>query len=57
MAGPDTNKQWLIISSADKAQIDELCDPATMYPIVHDEQHDTYWIDEPFTCTGKTGPS
>ena len=21
------------------------------------EQHDTYWIDEPSTCTRKTGPS
>jgi hypothetical protein len=38
-------------------QIDKLCDPATTYPIVHDEQHDTYWIDEPFTCTRRTGPS
>ncbi|GAA3108807.1 hypothetical protein GCM10010464_84630 [Pseudonocardia yunnanensis] len=57
VAGPDTNKYWFTISSADQAQIDKLCDPATRYPIVHDEQHDTYWIDEPFTCTRRTGPS
>jgi hypothetical protein len=56
-AGPDTDKYWLTISSADQAQIDKLCDPATTYPIVHDDQHDTYWIDEPFTWIEKTGPS
>lgn len=55
--GPDTNKYWFTISSADHAQIDKLCDPHTRYPVVHDEQHDTYWIDEPFTCTRRADPS
>jgi hypothetical protein len=54
--GPDTNRYWFIISSADQAQIHKLCDPSTRYPIVHDEQHETYWIDEPFTCTSQAGP-
>lgn len=54
---PDTNRYWFTISSADRTQIDRLCDPTTRYPIVHDAQHDTYWIDEPFTCTTRTGPS
>jgi len=52
---PDTNKYWFTISSADQAQIDKVCDPATAYPIVYDQQHDTYWFDEPFSCTGYTG--
>jgi hypothetical protein len=55
--GPDTNKYWFTSSSADQAQIDKLCDPTTKYPIVYDEQHGTYWIDEPFTCTRRVGPS
>lgn len=38
-------------------QIDKLCDPATKSPIVHDAQHNTYWIDEPFSCTSKMSPS
>lgn len=54
---PYTNKYWFTISSADQAQIDKLCDPTTKYPIVYDEQHDTYWIDEPFTCTNRVNPS
>jgi hypothetical protein len=52
----DTNKYWFTISSADPKQIDKLCDPATSYPIVYDQQHDTYWIDEPFTCTTRSSP-
>lgn len=52
---PDTNKYWFTISSADRAQIDKVCDPATAYPIVYDQQHDTYWLDEPFSCTGWAG--
>ncbi|MFC9557664.1 hypothetical protein ACFTWF_43430 [Rhodococcus sp. NPDC056960] len=54
---PDTNKYWFTISSADRSQIDRLCDPAATYPIVFDDQHDTYWIDEPFTCESREGPS
>ncbi|WP_316769591.1 hypothetical protein [Streptomyces sasae] len=54
---PDTNRYWFTISSADRTQIDSLCDPTTRYPIVHDGQYDTYWIDEPFTCTTRIGPS
>jgi len=54
---PGTNKYWFTISSADRAQIDKLCDPRTTYPVVHDEQHRTYWIDKPFTCTSRVGPS
>jgi hypothetical protein len=53
----DTNKYWFTISSADRTQIDELCDPATEYPIVYDAQHDTYWLDEPFTCTKWAAPA
>lgn len=55
--GPDTNEYWFTISAASRAQIDKLCDPTTKYPIVYDEQHDTFWIDEPFTCTSRVGPS
>jgi hypothetical protein len=51
----DTNKYWFTISSADRAQIDKVCDPATASPIVYDQQHDTYWLDEPFSCTGYAG--
>jgi PAB1-binding protein PBP1 len=50
---PDTNKYWFTIAAADPAQIDKLCDPATTYQLVYDQQHDTYWIDEPFTCTDR----
>jgi hypothetical protein len=53
----DTNEYWFTISAANQAQVDKLCDPTTKYPIVYDEQHDTYWIDEPFTCTNRVGPS
>lgn len=48
---------WFTIASGDPAQIDKLCDPATPYPIVYDAQHDTYWREEPFTCTNRVGPS
>lgn len=48
----DTNKYWFTIGSADRSQIDTVCDPATTYPIVYDQQHDTYWLDEPFNCGG-----
>lgn len=54
---PDINKYWFTISSAEQAQINKLCDPTTKYPIVYDKQHDTYWMDEPFTCTSHTNPS
>ncbi|RNG33559.1 hypothetical protein [Streptomyces botrytidirepellens] len=53
----DTNTYWFTISSADRSQIDELCDPDTEYPIVYDEQHNTYWLDEPFTCTRRAAPA
>ena len=53
---PDTNKYWFTIAAADPAQIDKLCDPATTYQLVYDQQHDTYWIDEPLTCTARTSP-
>ena len=53
---PGVNKYWFTIASADKAQIDKLCDPTTTYPVVYDQQHNTYWIDEPFTCTTRTAP-
>jgi len=54
---PDTNQYWFTIASGDPSQIDKLCDPATQYPIVYDAQHNTYWRDEPFTCTDRFGPS
>ncbi|MFI0816786.1 hypothetical protein ACH4TX_09770 [Streptomyces sp. NPDC021098] len=53
----DTSKYWFTISSADRSQIDTLCDPTTAYPIVYDAQHDTYWLDEPFTCTRWAAPA
>ncbi|KAJ5301780.1 hypothetical protein PENANT_c002G00165 [Penicillium antarcticum] len=53
----DTNKYWFTISAGDKAQIDQLCDPDTKYPIVYDQQHDTWFIDEPFDCTRRTNPT
>ena len=52
----DTNQYWFTIASGDPAQIDKLCDPATQYPVVYDAQHNTYWRDEPFTCTDRFGP-
>lgn len=33
------------------ARLDKLCDTSTTYPIIHDQQHDTWFIDEPFDCT------
>lgn len=51
---PDTNMYWFTISSGDPAQLDRVCDPATKYPLVYDAQHNTYWIDEPFTCTSRS---
>ncbi|KAJ5767184.1 uncharacterized protein N7511_004800 [Penicillium nucicola] len=53
----DTNKYWFTISAGDKAQIDRLCDQDTTYPIVYDQQHDTWFIDEPFDCTRRSNPS
>lgn len=53
----DTNEYWFTISSADRSQIDELCDPDTEYPLVYDEQHNTYWLDDPFTCTRRAAPA
>ncbi|MDV6278286.1 hypothetical protein R3Q06_33090 [Rhodococcus erythropolis] len=55
--GADTNEYWFTVSSADQGQIDQLCDPTTVYPIVRDVQHDTYWVDEPFACASRVGPS
>ncbi|KAJ5180603.1 hypothetical protein N7492_003813 [Penicillium capsulatum] len=54
---PDTNLYWFTISSGDRAQIDQLCDPNTKYPIVFDKQHTTWFIDEPFDCTQRTSPA
>lgn len=56
MIRPDTNMYWFTISSGDAAQIDKLCEPNTNFPIVFDSQHNTWWIDEPFDCTQRTGP-
>ncbi|CAG8009238.1 unnamed protein product [Penicillium salamii] len=53
----DTNKYWFTISAGDKAQIDQLCDSDTTYPIVFDQQHNTWFIDEPFDCTRRTNPT
>jgi hypothetical protein len=53
----DTNKYWFTISAGEKAQIDQLCDQDTTYPIVYDQQHDTWFIDEPFDCTRRTNPT
>ncbi|KAJ5494216.1 hypothetical protein N7463_010303 [Penicillium fimorum] len=52
----DTNNYWFTISAGDKTQINKLCDPNTTYPIVYDQQHDTWFIDEPFDCTQRTNP-
>lgn len=53
---PDTNMYWFTISSGESAQIDELCARNSSLPIVYDSQHNTWWIDEPFECTQRTGP-
>ncbi|KAJ6013439.1 hypothetical protein N7540_008030 [Penicillium herquei] len=53
----DTNLYWFTISSGEKSQIDQLCDPNQTYPIVYDQQHNTWFIDEPFDCTQRTSPS
>jgi hypothetical protein len=53
----DTNKYWFTISAGDKPQIDQLCDQGTTYPIVYDQQHNTWFIDEPFDCTRRTNPT
>lgn len=53
----DTNKYWFTISAGEKAQINQLCDPDTTYPIVYDQQHNTWFIDEPFDCTRRTNPT
>jgi hypothetical protein len=52
----DTNKYWFTVSAGDEAQIDRLCDLETSYPIVFDQQHGTWFVDEPFDCTRRTGP-
>ncbi|KAI2791197.1 hypothetical protein POX_c04053 [Penicillium oxalicum] len=52
----DTNLYWFTISSGNSSQIDQLCDPATTFPLVFDSQHSTWWIDEPFDCTQRTSP-
>ncbi|KAJ5752603.1 hypothetical protein N7520_009520 [Penicillium odoratum] len=52
----DTNKYWFTISSGEQSQIDKLCDANQKYPIVYDQQHDTWFIDEPFDCTQRTSP-
>ncbi|CAI7661069.1 unnamed protein product [Penicillium glandicola] len=52
----DTNNYWFTVSAGDKTQINKLCDPDTTYPIVYDQQHDTWFIDEPFDCTRRTTP-
>ncbi|CAI7628326.1 unnamed protein product [Penicillium bialowiezense] len=44
-------------NAGDKDQIDQLCDPDTTYPIVFDQQHNTWFIDEPFDCTRRTNPT
>jgi len=46
------NKYWFTISTPSVGTMIKLCDNQTEYPIVHDEQHDTYWRDLPFKCHG-----
>ncbi|KAJ5482052.1 hypothetical protein N7475_000864 [Penicillium sp. IBT 31633x] len=53
----DTNNYWFTISAGNEAQIDKLCDRDTTYPIVYDQQHNTWFIDEPFDCTLRTNPT
>ncbi|KAJ5950911.1 uncharacterized protein N7479_009324 [Penicillium vulpinum] len=53
----DTNNYWFTISAGEKTQIDKICNPGTTYPIVHDQQHDTWFIDEPFDCIRQTNPT
>lgn len=54
---PDTNLYWFTISSGNQSQIEKLCDQNTKYPIVFDQQHSTWFIDEPFDCTQRTSPT
>merc|ERR1712048_806355 len=48
----DKNKYWFIISTHSHSNVVKLCDANTTYPIVYDNQHKTFWRDEPFTCIG-----
>merc|ERR1719284_886615 len=48
----DKNKYWFTISTRSHSDVVQLCDANTTYPIVYDEQHNTYWRDDPFTCIG-----
>merc|ERR1712176_1698425 len=48
----DRNKYWFTVSTGSIDKVMKLCDNTTIYPIVYDSQHDTYWRDEPFTCDG-----
>ncbi|KAJ5588918.1 hypothetical protein N7537_011596 [Penicillium hordei] len=54
----DTNNYWFTISAGNKTQVDKLCDPGTTtYPIVYDQQHDTWFMDEHFDCARRTNPT
>lgn len=53
----DTNMYWFTISSGERSQIDQLCGSNQNLPIVYDQQHNTWFIDEPFDCTQRTSPS
>lgn len=48
----DRNKYWFTVSTGSIDKVMKLCNNTTVYPIVYDSQHDTYWRDEPFTCVG-----
>jgi len=50
-ATTNKNLYTFTLTSANKSQIDLLCSEENPLPIVYDDQHDTYWIDEPFNCT------
>ncbi|CAE8644631.1 unnamed protein product [Polarella glacialis] len=46
----DRNKYWFTITSASESNMRKLCNPNSVYPIVYDAQHSTYWQDLPFAC-------
>merc|ERR1712194_457557 len=39
----DKNKYWFTISDRRRSDMNKLCSRSTVYPIVYDSQHDTYW--------------
>jgi len=48
------NKYTFTVAASSSDVISKLCNESTVYPIVYDSQHFTYWRDEPFSCLNDT---